>query len=95
MMAICYNSVQRSTANQSESDEDETKPSASAYEAMLTLSDYYKMLKNKWEGKESQVARLSEYEPLDMTWREEKRKIEEGNAESSDDEDDDSFGDYY
>jgi hypothetical protein len=94
MMASCYNSVQRSTANQSESDEDETNPSASAYEAMLTLSDYYKMLKSKWEGKESQVARMPEYESLDWTWREEKRRIEEGNAESSDDNDDNSFGDY-
>jgi len=54
---------------------------------MLTLCDYYRMLKKKWEGKESQIARLDEFEALDPTWRaERKRQEERGEEEKSDDE---------
>lgn len=57
---------------------------------MLTLSDYYRMLKKKWEGKESQVARLDEFEALDPTWRAERRRQEDGGSGSgSEDEESD------
>eukprot|EP00986_Skeletonema_menzelii_P002767 scaffold790_cov149-Skeletonema_menzelii.AAC.12 len=58
---------------------------------MLTLCDYYRMLKKKWEGKESQVARLDEFEALDPTWRAERKRQEEGGEEEKSD-DESSYG---
>mmetsp|Transcript_3748 Transcript_3748/g.5413 ORF Transcript_3748/g.5413 Transcript_3748/m.5413 type:complete len:570 (-) Transcript_3748:154-1863(-) len=59
---------------------------------MLTLSDYYRMLKKKWEGKESQVARLDEFEALDPTWRAERRRQEDGGREDEESDDEHSYG---
>lgn len=59
---------------------------------MLTLSDYYRMLKKKWEGKESQVARLDEFEALDPTWRAERRRQEGGGSEDEESDDELSYG---
>ena len=58
---------------------------------MLTLCDYYRMLKKKWEGKESQIARLDEFEALDPTWRAERKRQEEGGEEEKSD-DESSYG---
>ena len=57
---------------------------------MFTVCDYYRLLKKKWEGKESQVARLPEYEALDMTWREERRQRQGGGGSEDDYSDDDA-----
>mmetsp|Transcript_12920 Transcript_12920/g.19488 ORF Transcript_12920/g.19488 Transcript_12920/m.19488 type:complete len:320 (+) Transcript_12920:1-960(+) len=59
---------------------------------MLTLCDYYRMLKKKWDGKESQVARLEEFEALDPTWRAERRRQEEGGSGEEDSGDESSYG---
>lgn len=57
---------------------------------MLTLADYFQLLKSRWESQESvQASRLPEYEALDSRWRDIRRR------ENKEDEDDGESSDSY
>ena len=75
-MTRSYNCVQQDS---SDSDTDES------HQNLLSVSGYYYMLKKRWDGKQSQLARLPEFEGLDPTWRAEQ---EPSNPDDHDDDDD-------
>mmetsp|Transcript_18480 Transcript_18480/g.39993 ORF Transcript_18480/g.39993 Transcript_18480/m.39993 type:complete len:555 (-) Transcript_18480:388-2052(-) len=68
---------------------------------MLTLGDYYRSLKSRWQdGQQSvevQISRLDEFEALDSRWRKEQRQAngEDGNASESDYESESGSGSSY
>ena len=75
-MTSSYNYVQQDS---SDSDTDES------HQNLLSVSEYYNILKKRWDGKQSQLARLPEFEGLDPTWR-----AEQEPSDSDDDYDYDS-----
>jgi len=59
-----YNYMQESEYDEDDSEEEESEPKT------LTLGDFYRQLKARWDGQESaQVAHLDEFEALDSRWR--------------------------
>ena len=97
-MTAAYNYLQYNSRDDYEQEGDEENgdgenTSSQSHSKMLNVCQYYRMLKSKWDGKKSQVARLPDFEALDWAWREEQRRQEH----PSDDEDDyseDDMGDY-
>ena len=103
--AACnYNSVQETGSNdeegEAEEEEEEDGDDGEASESgTLTLGDYYRQLKSRWDGQESaQADRLPEYEALDSRWRSSRRRQDSGGEEESSDsyrdsDDGSSYGD--
>ncbi|KAL7523038.1 hypothetical protein ACHAXR_000001, partial [Thalassiosira sp. AJA248-18] len=95
-LACCaYNSIQKIESDGDESDVGGSESPAS--EKTLTLGDFYRELKSRWDGQESvQIDRLSDFEDLDSRWRATRQQNdqEDNDSESYYDSDDgSSYGD--
>ncbi|KAL7536910.1 hypothetical protein ACHAWF_005602 [Thalassiosira exigua] len=91
MMYQCcsaYNFVQAAGEDDYDESDDDDKKGDKAESKTLTLGDYYRWLKSRWDGQEKvQVDKLPEFEELDSRWREWRWKQNREGQEEEESED--------
>lgn len=83
-----YNFVMQKDENYDDVDDNDDD----AESETLTLGDYYRKLKSRWDGQETvQVSRLPEFEELDSRWRADRQR--QNGEDQDEDESEDSYRD--